>query len=253
MTLAIFDLDETLLCGDSASLFCRFLADSGLADADFLVREQALMQRYACGSLSMPDYVAFLLQPLQRLSTAEIDALLPDFVSRYIEPRIYPQARTLLAELRAQGQLPLIISATPAFIVRAVAQALGVQELLAIELETSAGGYYSGAIAGIPSYREGKVIRLQQWLAERDEPLEGAAFYTDSINDLPLLERVDRPIATNPDPRLTQIANARGWPLLRWQAPTLPEAPLTQAATGAGLYRSSPHHPLETANTGREA
>lgn len=250
MALAIFDLDETLVRGDTASLFCRFMVDTGLADGTFVDHERELMQRYADETLSMAEYVAFMLRPLRYTHIDEIDALMPEFVSGYIEPRIYPQARSLIEHQRATGNQPLIISATPEFLVRAVARALDIQELLAIELETTDKGRYSGEIFGTPTYREGKVERLKRWLREHDASLEGASFYTDSINDLPLLEQVDHPIVTNPDPRLERIAGERGWPLMRWDDPE--RVGFRCPATGPTKSISA-HHSLETANTGREA
>ena len=224
MALAIFDLDETLVAGDSASLFCRFLVDHGFAGDEFIEGDQAFSQQYSAGTLDMRDYVRFQLQPLMHLEKQQVDALMPVFVNEYLAPRVYADARRLLAERRAQGKRLVIISATAAFIVRAVAKELGVEDVLAIELQETfdsdtSKARYNGEVAGIPSFREGKIIRLKAWLEEQGESMDGAYFYSDSMNDLPLLELVEHPVATNPDKSLSELAVFRGWQLIRWPAP----------------------------------
>ena len=226
MALAIFDLDETLLAGDSASLFCRFLVEQGYAGAEFVAGDQQFSEQYSAGTLDMHEYVRFQLAPLEHLDQQQIDALMPEFVANYLAPRIYSEARELLADYQARGFRVVIISATAAFIVRAVARDLGVADVLAIELEdgplrsTQQPGY-SGEIAGVASFREGKIIRLKAWLEEQGEAMEGAYFYSDSMNDLPLLEWVEHPVATNPDNSLSELAASRGWQLIRWPLPSV--------------------------------
>ncbi|WP_261841863.1 HAD family hydrolase [Aliamphritea ceti] len=224
MALAIFDLDETLVAGDSASLFCRYLVDHGFAGDDFLAGDAAFSEQYSAGSLDMCDYIRFQLQPLMHLDKQQIDALMPVFVNEYLSPRVYADARELLSACRAQGKRLVIISATAAFIVRAVAKELEVEDVLAIELQETIDSEtskvtYSGEVAGIPSFREGKIIRLKAWLEEQGESMDGAYFYSDSMNDLPLLELVEHPVATNPDKSLSELATSRGWQLIRWPAP----------------------------------
>lgn len=219
MSLAIFDLDETLIAGDTCSLFCQFLVASGLAGDDFIEQDRRMMELYNAEQLVLSDYVAFLVAPLKHKTRAEIDAVMPDFVARYVAPRIYPEAKQVLADLQQQQRRTLIISATPEFIVQAVANALDVQDVLAICLETD-GEHYTGQIAGVPTFREGKVTRLLSWLEDQQESMDGAQFYSDSINDLPLLEQVQYPIAANPDAQLQAIANEREWPVLNWTHPT---------------------------------
>jgi HAD superfamily hydrolase (TIGR01490 family) len=219
MSLAIFDLDETLIAGDSCTLFCQFLVDEGIAAPDFLQQDAQMMTRYHAQTLVLSEYIRFLTGPVMHLSITEIDALMPRFVQRYISLRIYPQAQQILANYQQQGVRPLIISATSEFIVKAVAEALGVDDLLAIQLATE-GQFYNGDIHGIPTFREGKVSRLKHWLTEQQESLDGAFFYSDSINDLPLLEQVEYPVAANPDSRLMAIAIERRWPVLQWRVPT---------------------------------
>ncbi|MFT5719735.1 MAG: HAD superfamily hydrolase (TIGR01490 family) [Motiliproteus sp.] len=218
MPLAIFDLDETLVCGDCSSRFCEYLERTGLIDAPgFVEGERALMDDYRQQRLSMEAYIAFILAPLATMSADQIATLMPTFVDRCISDHIYPQALALLNAHHRRGDRILIISASADFIVQAVAESLGVRDVLAIDLERTPEGHYSGHIRGVPSYREGKVVRLHAWLEQQSETLAGAYFYSDSINDLPLLERVDNPVATNPDRCLAELANRRGWPVLDWR------------------------------------
>ncbi|RTE66024.1 HAD family hydrolase [Amphritea opalescens] len=220
MSLAIFDLDETLLAGDSCSLFCQFLVDEGLAPTLFLQQDAQMMVRYHAQTLVLSDYIRFLLTPLMHLPVCDIDTLMPLFVERYIRPRLYPEALQLLASYQQQGIRLLIISATSEFIVKAIAKALGINDFLAIQLTTDAD-FYTGDIRGIATFREGKVKRLKQWLNEQQESLDGAFFYSDSINDLPLLEQVENPVAVNPDAPLLAVATQQHWPVLQWSIPDL--------------------------------
>ncbi len=216
MRLAIFDLDDTLIDGDSASLFCRFLVEQGLAGPDLLAAEAQLMQDYACGALDMAAYIRLMTAPIEHLTPGELNALTGRFVSDRIVHRHYPQARRCLQAHREAGDICLIISATAEFIVRPVAERLQVEHVLAIDLERDSLGRLSGGISGIPSFREGKVLRLQAWLSERGQSPEELLFYSDSSNDLPLLEWADRPHVVNPDPKLSVLARQRGWPVLHW-------------------------------------
>lgn len=217
MALAIFDLDETLVAGDSCSLFCQFLLTEGLVGSEFVERDQKMMALYNAEALVLDDYIGFFIEPLRHLSIATINEMMPRFVEQYIAPRIYSEAHQMLESQFAIGNRSLIVSATAEFIVNAVAHHLGVSDVLAIRL-ASEQGFYTGKIDGVPTFRSGKVTRLHSWLIEHDETLEGAQFYSDSINDLPLLEQVDYPIATNPDKQLLQIATQRNWSVLNWSA-----------------------------------
>lgn len=224
MTLAIFDLDDTLLAGDSASLFCQFLVVKELAPKTLIQQDEAFYQQYSAGNLSMADYIRFMLEPVTSLSTAEIDALMPRFVSEYIVPRLYTEGAVLLQKLSAQGKRIVIVSATAHFIVKAIAAELAVDDVLAISLETqlkqgTSQHYYTGEVAGVPTFREGKVTRLKSWLSQQNESMVAAEFYSDSMNDLALLQWVEHPIATNPDPRLLALALDRGWTVLQWEKP----------------------------------
>ncbi|MCG8427508.1 MAG: HAD-IB family hydrolase [Chromatiales bacterium] len=218
MPLAIFDLDETLISGDCSSLFCEYLYSIGSVEsADFLEREQLLMAAYSEQRLAIEEYIAFMVEPLSALSASQVDALMPAFLDDWVYDRLYPQALSLLDEHRRAGDRLLIISASADFIVRAVANHLVIDEVLAIDMAIDDTGGYSGAISGVPSYREGKVLRLRQWAEQQGESLAGAHFYSDSINDRPLMELVDYPVATNPDAALAELAEKRGWPVLDWR------------------------------------
>lgn len=224
MKLAIFDLDETLIKGDASSLFCQFLADKGHVSPDFLATEQALMAQYAAQTLAMEDYIAFLVAPVNTLQPAVLQQWLAEFVSRRIRPRIYPAARQLLQQLHDDGYTLLIISASADFIVRAIAKDLGIQHL-AIDLEQSPEGTYTGRIQGIATYQAGKVLRLEQWLKEHRYHPSETRFYSDSMNDLPLLEQVSCASVVNPDTSLSALAQQRNWPQLTWtlSSSTAPE------------------------------
>ncbi|UTH35192.1 HAD-IB family hydrolase [Pseudomonas sp. KHPS1] len=217
MALAIFDLDETLIHGDCASLWAVEMTKLGWADGEaFIAREQELMRLYAAGELAMEDYMAFTLAPLVGRTPEEVAHVVEPFVEDVIEPIFYSDASRTLAAHREAGDRLLVISASAHFLVSAIAERFGIDEVLAIDLELQ-HGFYSGRTQGVLTYREGKVTRLQAWLAEQNENLAGASFYSDSRNDLPLLQLVDRPFAVNPDPTLRAHAEQAGWPILNWR------------------------------------
>lgn len=217
MALAIFDLDETLIHGDCASLWAVEMTKLGWADGEaFIAREQELMHLYAAGELAMEDYMAFTLAPLVGRTPEEVAHVVEPFVEDVIEPIFYSDASRTLAAHREAGDRLLVISASAHFLVSAIAERFGIDEVLAIDLELQ-HGFYSGRTQGVLTYREGKVTRLQAWLAAQNENLAGASFYSDSRNDLPLLQLVDRPFAVNPDPTLRAHAEQAGWPILNWR------------------------------------
>ncbi|MBX9914427.1 MAG: HAD-IB family hydrolase [Pseudomonadaceae bacterium] len=217
MALAIFDLDETLINGDCASLWSAYMAKLGWVDGEsFLKRDSELMALYSQGLLAMEDYMTFSLSPLVGRSAEEVAHVIEPFVEDIIEPLIYSDACQCLAQHRAAGDRLLVISASGVHLVAPIAQRLGINEVLAIELEEQHGSY-SGNTTGILTYRDGKVKRLQAWLAEHAESLDGAYFYSDSRNDLPLLSQVDQPRVVNPDPTLQAHAEQAGWPILSWR------------------------------------
>lgn len=216
MALAIFDLDETLINGDCASLWTQEMVKLGWADGEsFITHEQELMRRYAAGTLAMEDYMTFTLSPLVGRTPEEVAHVVEPFVEDVIEPIFYSDASRTLAAHRAAGDRLLVISASAHFLVSAIAEHFGIDEVLAIDLELQ-HGFYSGRTQGVLTYREGKVIRLESWLIEQDESLAGASFYSDSRNDLPLLQLVDKPFTVNPDPTLRAHAEQAGWPILSW-------------------------------------
>ncbi len=217
MALAIFDLDETLIHGDCASLWSSEMAKLGWVDGDsFLQRDRELMALYAEGKLAMEDYMAFSLSPLVGRSAEEVAFVVEPYVEDVIEPLFYSDATRCLATHRAAGDRILIISASAHFLVSAIAARLKVDDVLAIDIEEQ-HGTYSGRTHGVLTYREGKVTRLQAWLEEQGESLDGAYFYSDSRNDLPLLQLVSQPYAVNPDPVLRRHAEQAGWPILSWK------------------------------------
>lgn len=216
MALAIFDLDDTLIGGNSPSLWTAYLADLGWLDREsFIPREQELVALYAALQISLEDYLAFSVQPLVGRTKAEVDYVAGPFVEEVIEPLIHSDAMRAIAGHRAAGDRILIVSASPTFLVEAIAERLGIEEVLATELELQQG-FYSGGLVGIPCAREGKILRLEQWLAERGARLAGAHFYSDSRNDLPLLCHVEHPHAVNPDAALREHAERHGWDILHW-------------------------------------
>ncbi|GAB3450055.1 HAD family hydrolase [Insolitispirillum peregrinum] len=215
MPLALFDLDDTLIAGDSATLWLRFLVAKGLADAAMLPQEAEMMRAYREGALKMEDYMRFTLQPLAGRRQAEVAGWVERFIAQEISPIIYPQARETLARYQQDGWRCVVISATGEHLVQRIAAHLGVSEALAIQLEQD-GERYSGDTTGILTYQQGKVDRLHAWLAEHDETLAGSHGYSDSINDVPLLTATERAFVVNPDPRLADHAQAHGWLTLDW-------------------------------------
>lgn len=214
MYLALFDLDNTLLAGDSDYLWGRFLVDTGVVDADVFERaNERFYAQYRAGELDIHAYQRFALQPLIENPLDEMQALRERFVEEYIRPIVAPGAGRLLTEHRERGDDLAIITATNRFVTGPIAELLGVEELLATEPER-VDGRYTGALAGIPCYREGKVARLRQWLASRDRDYRDTWFYSDSHNDLALLETVEHPVAVDPDDTLAAAAKERGWPII---------------------------------------
>lgn len=216
MALAIFDLDETLIHGDCASLWSEQMARLGWVDGKaFLRRDHELMEAYGKGHLRMEEYMAFSLEPIAGRTLEEVQHLVEPWVEEVIEPIIYGDACRCIAEHRKRGDRILIISASGTHLVGPIAARLGVDEYLAIELE-ALNGVYTGQTHGVLTYREGKITRLLEWLDQEQENLEGASFYSDSRNDLPLLLKVDFPHAVNPDAVLREHAEINGWPILSW-------------------------------------
>lgn len=214
MALALFDLDNTLLAGDSDHLWGQFLVDRGLVDGDaYAQANDRFYREYREGTLDIAAFLRFALRPLREHPRERLEALRAELMREVIAPIMLPAARDLIESHRAAGDTLLIVTATNAFVTSPIAAAFGVPHLIATEPE-QIDGRYTGAVAGIPAFREGKVLRLQAWLTERGETLAGSTFYSDSHNDLPLLLQVERPVAVDPDPTLRETALARGWPIL---------------------------------------
>ncbi|MBZ5877777.1 HAD family hydrolase [Chromohalobacter israelensis] len=214
MSLAIFDLDNTLLDLDSDHAWGEFLIEQGAVDATtYRDANERFYQQYQDGTLDIMAYLALALKPLAENTPEQLAAWHQQFMASKIEPHILTRGEELLARHRAKGDRLLIITATNRFITGPIAERLGVDDLIAVEPEIEAG-HYTGRVVGTPSFREGKVERLDAWLAEEDVTLDGAWFYSDSHNDLPLLERVDHPVAVDPDDTLREAATQRGWRIL---------------------------------------
>lgn len=214
MALAIFDLDNTLLVDDSDHLWGEFLAEQGVVDGEHY-REQndRFLHEYQQGTLDIHEFLRFSLQVLARLEPGELARLRAGFIESKIAPIVAPLAPGLLARHREVGDRLMIVTATNRFVTEPIARLLGVDTLLATEPAKN-GERYTGEVEGIPCFREGKVTRLEQWLAANGETLAGSSFYSDSHNDLPLLERVEHPTAVDPDPELHATAEDRGWPII---------------------------------------
>lgn len=217
MKLALFDLDHTLLPLDSDYAWGEFTANIGWTDAaDFKRRNDAFYQHYQAGTLDIHDYVRFATEAARRQGPAGAAAGHARFMAEVIQPAVRPQALELVARHQRAGDTVLIVTATNEFVTRPIAQVFGVSELIAVNLARDAEGWITGEIDGIPSFRDGKVVRVQQWLQARglDWSSVEATFYSDSTNDLPLLEKVSHPVATNPDNRLRALAEQRQWRIL---------------------------------------
>ena len=216
--LALFDLDHTLIPLDSDYAWGVFTTTIGWTDpVEFAQRNDDFFAHYKAGTLDIHDYVRFATEAVRLQGPQQAAAAHRRFMQEVIQPKIRPVALDLVRGHQRQGDAVVIVTATNDFVTRPIAQAFGVQDLIAVELERRPqNGWITGEIKGVPSAREGKVTRVEQWLSTRQlgwVDVE-ATFYTDSINDLALLEKVAHPVATNPDDKLRQIAQERGWRIL---------------------------------------
>lgn len=219
MNLCLFDLDHTLLPLDSDHEFGEFIIRQGLTDgAEYRRINDGFYQQYCEGTLVLADYIRFTTSVWRLMSPAEQAALQQAFMDQVVYPAMKPQAIELVEQHRAQGDLIAIVTATNEFVTRPIADAFNVADLLAVRLVKDNEGRVTGDIDGVPSFREGKITRVEQWLADQGHQLsdfDRVSFYSDSPNDLPLLERVNDPVATNPSPALETVARERGWRVLR--------------------------------------
>ena len=214
MKLALFDLDNTLLDGDSDYAWAQFLIEEGVLHADeYNAKNDYFYERYKDGSLDIHEFLDFQLAPLARHPRAQLDAWHGEFMQRKVRPMILPKAAGLI-EKHADA-LTAIVTATNRFITRPIADELGVKELIATDIE-EVDGAFTGKPRGTPTFREGKITAVDQWLAARGKRLADyeSWFYSDSLNDLPLLARVTHPVAVDPDATLRAYATERKWPII---------------------------------------
>lgn len=219
MNLTLFDLDGTLLATDSDHAFNEFMVRLGWAGGDeHRRRNDEFYAQYLAERLDIDAYVEFATAPWRDRSPDEIEQASRRFVEEVARPAVQAAAIDLVRRHQANGDLVAIVTATNDFITRPIADLFGVPELIATDLERDARGRVTGRVRGTPSFREGKIDRVGQWLRSRGQDwqdFERSCFYSDSTNDLPLLERVSDPVATNPGPALERIARERGWPIVR--------------------------------------
>jgi HAD superfamily hydrolase (TIGR01490 family) len=213
--LALFDLDNTLLAGDSDFEWAQFLIEQGVLDREiYEARNNTFYQQYKEGTLDIHEFLDFQLKPLSRHRRRVLDEWHRRFMREKIMPMVRPLARELVAHHR--GDLRAIVTATNSFVTAPIAREFGIEHLLATE-PAHEDGEFTGQVTGSPCFREGKVARLEQWLAARSQPLGSFArswFYSDSLNDLPLLMRVTDPVAVDPDETLRAHAERQGWPII---------------------------------------
>jgi len=217
MRLALFDLDHTLLPIDSDYAWGVFTQEIGWTDpVSFKERNDEFYEHYKAGTLDVHDYVRFATEAVRLKGPEDAAAAHLDFMHSVIRPALRTEACELVRAHQRAGETVVIVTATNEFVTAPIAREFGVQELIAVELERGPDGWITGEIKGVPSAREGKVTRVEQWLAARGLGWAQvhSTFYSDSANDLALLERVDMPVATNPDARLRAIAAQRGWRIL---------------------------------------
>jgi HAD superfamily hydrolase (TIGR01490 family) len=214
MRLALFDLDNTLLAGDSDYEWGQFLVDRGVLEREsYEAQNRAFYEQYKAGTLDIHEFLGFALRPLAAHTPAELDRWHAEFMRARIAPMMLPAARALVRRHLDSGDLCAIITSTNSFVTRPIAREFGIEHLIATEPE-KANGRFTGRVAGLPSFREGKVRRLEEWLnklGHRLQDFQQTSCYSDSHNDLPLLERVMRPVAVDPDETLARVAAQRGW------------------------------------------
>lgn len=214
MALAIFDLDNTLLNGDSDYLWGQFLVQQGRVDAAFYEREnQRFYNEYVTGTLDIYEFLEFSLAPLSQINMQDLQSLHQQFMHDLILPAITVKSRQLIQHHSDSGETLLIVTATNLFITAPIAKELGIEHIIATEPEII-NNQYTGKVSGIPSFREGKVERLKIWLSATGSNLANSCFYSDSHNDLPLLEMVSRPVAVDPDSTLQAHAEMKGWEII---------------------------------------
>jgi HAD superfamily hydrolase (TIGR01490 family) len=218
LNLCLFDLDDTLLPLDSDHAWGEFMISLGWVDElSFRRGNDAFFAQYQAGQLDVHSYIEFATRPLRERSPEELSAAQGLFMQRVIKPALRESARDLVRRHQVQGDQVALVTATNEFVTAPIASAFGIPVLIAVQLERDARGSITGRIRGTPSYREGKVRRVEEWLHEQRGSWGDygrITVYSDSLNDLPLLERATDPVATNPTPALLAVARQRGWPTL---------------------------------------
>ncbi len=214
MALALFDLDNTLIAGDSDHLWGEYLIDQQLVDPnDHKLKNDYYYTQYQAGTLDIIDYLCFALRPIAGLSPADVRTLQEPFMQHYVERILLSAAFDLIAFHRKRGDTLVIITATNSVVTRPIADRLGIEHLIACEAQLI-DGRYTGKPTGTPSFAEGKVTRMNDWLRSYGKTFNDSHFYSDSHNDLPLLRAVDKPIAVDPDEKLAAVATKMGWPIM---------------------------------------
>jgi HAD superfamily hydrolase (TIGR01490 family) len=217
VNLALFDLDNTLLSGDSDFEWAQFLIEQGALDRElFEAKNLAFYEQYKAGTLDIHEFLDFQLKPLSRHTRNVLDGWRDNFMQSKVRGMVTVAAQDLVAKHRVTGDVCVIITATNSFITSPIAQEFGVENLIATEPEER-DGEFTGCVVGVPCFREGKVARLESWLARQGwgwESFSDSYFYSDSLNDLPLLKKVRYPVAVDPDETLRSYAEQHGWPIL---------------------------------------
>jgi|TARA_B110000967_G_scaffold26568_1_gene24295 HAD superfamily hydrolase (TIGR01490 family) len=212
--LALFDLDNTLLAGDSDHGWGQFMVSQGVVDgADYSAKNDAFYQDYVAGTLDMNAYAEFVLAPLTQYSATELSNIHQQFMTSIVIPMIAPKTQALLKQHRDAGDVLVIITATNDFITGPIADYLAIPHLIATPAECI-DGRYTGKLSGSPCFKEGKIDKLNEWMTAKGYTIEGACFYSDSHNDIPLLAQVDEPIVVDPDAKLAAHALTKGWPVM---------------------------------------
>jgi len=218
MNLTLFDLDGTLLPRDSDHAFGEFVVALGWADRDdFRRRNDAFYDDYVAGRLDIDAYVDFATAPWRNRPAEDLARATARFLDEVVRPMLHPSAVGLVQQHQREGDLVAIVTATNDFVTRPIAGLMGVDQLIATDLARDETGRVIGTIQGMPAFREGKITRLENWMVERGWNLESFAdstFYSDSLNDLPLLRKVRHPVAANPDATLRAHAEQHGWPII---------------------------------------
>ena len=217
MRLVLFDLDNTLLAGDSDFEWAQFLIEKGVLDREvFEARNLEFYDQYKAGTLDIHEFLDFQLKPLSRHPRSQLDVWHDEFMRSKIVPIITAKSRALVDDALQNADLVAIITATNSFVTLPIAQEFGVPHLIATEPE-QLDGQFTGQVAGMPCFREGKIARLDDFLKARGvnwNEVDSSRFYSDSLNDLPLLQRVSHPVAVDPDATLKDYAQSHGWPVI---------------------------------------